>query len=221
MKCIIPCAGESSRMQYIPKMLININGKPLFLHVVDFWKNRVDQFIFVLRRKDTFYWEHLPENSAVVFQDEPKGLADAILRAEPYVNERFVVALGDCLYKGTFYWSEQRMGVGVWETYDLNEINKSYLVGVSPTTGLIEDVIEKPDTTVPHGNCGMGVYLLDTKVFDYIHRATFVNISGGDFTFILQEMVNDGEKISPIWFEGKYVNVGSPEDIIKAEEVLR
>lgn len=220
MKLVIPCAGESSRMYYVPKHLIKIRNKPLIAYVIDTWRDVVDSLVFVLRPNQSYMWELLPENSVVVFQSDPKGLADAILRAESCVSGRFVVNLGDCVFRGEFEETNCELGIGVWETDDLDEINKSYLVGVSPATGLVETVIEKPNTTIPHGNCGMGTYFLDDRVFDYIRR-TEIAPSGGDFTSILQKMIDEGEEIKPIWFKGKYVNVGSPEDIRKAEETLQ
>ena len=221
MKCVIPCAGESSRMSHIPKPLLLINGKPLLSHVIDMWRDHIDSFIFVLRRSATYIWEYLPENSAVVFQDEPKGLADAILRAEPYINGRFVVTLGDCLYVGRFEDKDFELGIGVWTTHSLEEFRKSYSVKVKD--GLVRTVIEKPNTyiySLENESCGMGVYFLDTRIFDYI-RKTRVKPGGGDFTEVLQAMIDGGEEIHPAYFHGNYINVGSPEDLKKAEEILR
>lgn len=220
MKCIIPCAGESSRMGAIPKTLLLINGKPLLTHVIDTWRDNVDSFIFVLKRSMTYIWEYLPENSAVVFQDEPKGLADAILRAEPYVNSKFVVTLGDCLYSGKFESRDFELGIGVWKTDNLTEVNKGYLV--EEMGGKVVRVLEKPNihpTDIQGPQlCGMGTYFLDTRVFDYIRR-TRTAPGGGDFTGVLQAMIDNSEKITPIYFKGKYINVGYPEDLKKAEEM--
>ena len=221
MKCIIPCAGESSRMAFVPKMLIQVKNKPVLTHIIDYWSGKVDSFIFVIRRKDTFYWQFFPENSAVVFQDSQKGLADAILKAEPYVDGRFIVALGDCLQKGTFEVTRNQadLGIGVWKTPCIKETKKSYLVSVD--NGLVSHVKEKPKMLAkPPYNCGMGTYFLDQRVFDYIRNA-IVAPGGGDFTAILQNMIDDGQLISPIWFKGKYINVGSPSDISVAEKVLK
>lgn len=220
MKCIIPCAGESSRMAYIPKMLIRIKGEPLISHIVEFWKDKVDGFIFVVRRKDTFYWDFFPANSAIVFQDEPKGLADAILKAEPYVGGNFVIALGDCLYRGVFSEEQMGFGIGVWSTYNVKEVEKSYLVEVR--NGTVSTVEEKPKVSMGSRmpmDCGMGVYFMDSTVFHYIRKSNAVP-GGGDFTLVLQEMIDHGISINPVWFSGKYINVGSPEDIAMAEEIL-
>jgi len=218
MKCIIPCAGESSRMSYVPKHLIQIKGKPLLSHVIDMWRDHVDGFVFVLKRSASYLWEYLQENSIVVFQDGPKGLADAILRAERCVNGRFVINLSDCIYSGKFEDKEFELGIGVWKTDNLTELNKNYLVETKGAA--ISRVVEKPNLITGYHNCGMGTYFLDTRVFEYIRKAS-VTPGGGDFTQVLQNMIDAGEKITPIWFEGNYINVTTPDDIRKAEGLFR
>jgi len=219
MKCIIPCAGESSRMSYVPKHLITINGEPLLHHVINSWKDKVDSFIFTIKRSMTYMWEFLPENAIVVFQDEPKGLADAILQAEKCVSGKFIVTLGDCLFKGSFAETEFDLGIGVWKTNNVDEVLKSYLVTVT-NSGNIAGLEEKPKIAPQPSNCGMGTYFFDTRLFDYI-RAYKGQLGGGDLTHIMQNMIDAGEKISPVWFRGDYINIGSPEDIRKAEEMLK
>ncbi len=221
MKCIIPCAGLSSRMSFVPKHLIQIDNRPLIHHVVDSWKDEVDTFIFVIRRSMTYMLEYLPEHSIVVFQDNPKGLADAVLQAEPCItsDERFVITLGDCLNRGCFQGSKTRLSVGVWQTNSLSEINKSYLV--YGTDRVVYKLVEKPKllTLESTANCGMGTYFMDQRVFEYIRRSNVLP-GGGDFTSVLQNMINAGEMISPNWFKGDYINVTQPDDIKKAEEIL-
>lgn len=225
MKCIIPCAGESSRMSYIPKHLIRIGGKPLLKHVIDIWKDSVDNFIFILKRSMTYLWEYLPENSAVVFQDEPKGLADAILKVEPYVDNDFVLALGDCLQKGQFGMGGKKLpiGIGVWKKCSLEELNKSY--SVEEYQGLVKFLVEKPrvpdESHLDYLGCGMGTYFLDRRIFKYIKDVLPKLVpGGGDLTEILQHMIFSGEEIVPVHFRGNYMNVTSPEDIKKAEGML-
>ena len=215
MKCIVPCAGESSRMSFVPKHLIQIQGKPLLQQVTARWSDPVDSFIFVARKSATYLWEFLPPNAALVFQDEPKGLTDAILCAEPYVGDKFVINLGDCLCRGTFETKNFELGVGVWETDDLKEVNKSYLV--EECNGLVTRVIEKPNLKVgyPKMKCGMGVYFFDSRLFSYIRKTLNPN-----FTQIIQDMVDAREPIAAVYFTGIYINVTHPEDIAKAEELL-
>lgn len=220
MKCIIPCAGLSSRMNYIPKHLVKVQNKPLIQYVIDTWTNVCDTFVFVIHPSMGYMLEHLPKDSIFVMQEEPLGLANAILRTERIFGrkERFVIALGDCIHRGTFEITKCRLGIGVWVTSDADELKKSYSVEVD-SVGAIKTLIEKPKN-LDVGNCGMGTYFMDSRVFKYI-ESTPVAPGGGDFTLILQHMILSGEEIKPIWFKGSYVNVGSPEDLAKAEKILK
>jgi len=221
VKIVIPCAGESSRMAYVPKHLVKVKEVPLISHVIDMWDEPENSFVFVIKRSMTYLWEYFPENSSVAFQDEPKGLADAVLQAASCVDGKFIVALGDCLQHGSFEPPKDdfNLGVGVWSTRRLKELNKSYLVLESD--GLVTKVIEKPRLCgrQPYSNCGMGTYFFDPRVFDYIRKSD-APLGGGDLTYVIQDMIDHGEKVVPVWFEGEYVNVGSPEDLKKAEELL-
>ncbi len=224
MKCIIPCAGESSRMAYMPKHLVRIGDKPLILHIVEAWKDYVDSFVFIVNKSSTYLWEYLPENAIVVFQEGPLGLANAILQAEKCVEDRFIINLGDCLINGKFDMEngETNLGIGVWKTTDLVELNKSYIVSVQQD--LVAQVVEKPNISTTDlattFYCGMGVYFFDVRLFDYIRKA-HLTPGGGDFTEVIQQMIDAGERISPIWFTGDYLNVGSPEDLKRAEDMLK
>jgi len=218
MKCVIPCAGMSSRMAFVPKHLLQVQGTPLIEHVVASWPGA--EFIFVLHPSMTYMWELLPKGCAVVFQEEPLGLADAILRAEPFLDGEFTVSLGDCLFRGEWGHRIPRCpGVGVWMTSDLRELNKSYLV--EAREGQVVRLSEKPGLTVVDEPmaCGMGVYFLPPWVFAYIRRRK-ASAGGGDFTYVLQDMVDDGAYLQAVQFEGSYVNVGSPEDLGAADTLV-
>lgn len=223
MKCVILCAGRGTRMgDDLPKVLIPINGKPLLHHVVDMWRDSVDEFIFVLGYKWMEVIEFLPQNSIYVFQDSQKGIADAILKVEPLINnEAFVVALGDCVQKGEWQIPSipPELGVGVWETNNNDAIKVSYSVEIKD--GYLSKVIEKPKEII-NNYCGMGTYFFDRRVFDYIRKTPVSTLRNEvEITDTLQLMINSGEKISPIFFNGEYLNVTYPEDIQKAERILR
>lgn len=218
MKCIIPCAGLSSRMEYVPKHLIQIQGKPLISHVIDRWKDVVDNFIFILRPDMTYMWEFLPSNSAVVFQTPSRGLAHAVYQAAPYVDDKFVLVLGDCLLgKGAFEEKPLSLGIGVTGETKY-EISKNFAVCTNGNR--ITGLYEKPQEPHSYNLCGMGVYFLDPTVFDYIEHVK-VKPGGGDLTAVLHAMIEDGVNISPVFFHGRYVNVSGPEDIKIAEEILK
>ncbi len=220
-------------MRAIPKPLLNVKGKPVLSYVVEFWKDRVDSYIFIVQRQAISYLaEYLPRNCAVIFQDEPKGLADAILRAEPYVRDTCVIALADCLQAGEFDFPNgvpvpgpggkglrPGLSVGVWETDNEYEIFKSYSVEL--LDGAVINLKEKPKVNET-GLCGMGTYFMDRRVFRHIREALpDLKPGGGDFTDVLQRMADAGEEIRPNFFRGQYINVNSPQDLVVADYMIK
>ena len=105
------------------------------------------------------------------------------------------------------------MGIGVWLSGSSQETTKNYLVKVRGNK--VERVIEKPLEGILNGLCGMGVYFFDKVVFDYIRTYSYL-----DITDILQKMIDMGEEITPVYFEGRYVNVTTPKDLRTAEGIV-
>jgi len=225
MKCVVLCAGKGTRMESdIPKVLIPINGKPLVQHVIDMW-NIVDEFIFVVGYRWKEVVKYLSKDSKYIIQKEQRGIADAILKVEGLVNDKFIVALGDCIQKGTWQIPLEeslQFGVGVWKTTNISEVNKNYLVKVSDKK-LITKVIEKPKLTyaVWDALCGMGTYFFDKRIFDYIRKTPKSSLRNEiEITDTIQLMINSRERVSPFFFIGRYLNITYPEDIKEAEELL-
>jgi len=229
MKCVILCAGKGTRMRFgIPKVLLKVNGKTLLAYITLQWSGLIDGYVIVVSKENERLIMENSGKAEFVVQKQRKGIADAILQAEPHIDNNFLVTLGDCLFNGEFNWEgAPSLGIGVWQTDNLVEINKSYLVEV--VNGLVTKVTEKPnvhpaDVDGPL-NCGMGIYFLDRRVFDYIRKtppsALYSLRSEVGITEVLQTMIDAGEKIVPIWFRGKYINVTYPEDLMKAEEVMK
>lgn len=124
-----------------------------------------------------------------VIQNEPKGLGDAILLCEKIIgSESFALLLGDELVMNE---NSSYYGIGdLARIYkDINKENKS-LIGVrevkevetykygiiSPADSFLDeniikvnDMIEKPKNNPPSNIASVGRYILDCKIFDYLH----------------------------------------------------
>jgi dTDP-glucose pyrophosphorylase len=231
--CVILCAGKGTRMgSEHPKVLIKVNDKPIVQYVVDYWKPYVNRFVFVVGYKGYEVIKYLHEsglkNYIIVSQFEQKGIAHALLQTEQKLSGNFVVALGDCIQKGHFnYPKSLQLGCGVWNGADLDEIYKSYSVFIlscDDKEDWVSKVIEKPKTVddIENAHCGMGTYFFDTSVFKYIKNTKPSLLRNEiEITDVIQNMINEGEEISPVGFDGVYINMTSPEDINEAEIRLK
>ncbi|MEF8874141.1 MAG: sugar phosphate nucleotidyltransferase [Candidatus Thermoplasmatota archaeon] len=223
-KCVVLCAGEGTRLrphsEKIPKVLLPVDEKPILDHIVDYWSEYTDDFVFVVGYKKEQvidFAQQLPINAEFVEQKELKGIADALTYTEDLVDDRFMVVLGDCLIDGQFEIPQDiKQGIGVLRTDEEEEIKQNYSVEIEE--GSISKVVEKP-TDLVNDLCGMGVYLFQKKLFDYIPMTPpSERTNNVEITDVIQTMIDHDEEISPLFFDGKYINVNTPEDLEKAQK---
>lgn len=228
MTCVVLCAGEGTRLlkdlkegDRVAKAMVDVAGKPLVSYVVDYWKQFATDFIFVVnfqKEKIIEYVKTLPIESRFVEQKELRGIAYALSLTEDMVTDNFVMVLGDCIIRGEFdFPSDMEMGVGVWRTQREEDIMRSY--SVETEGDRIFRVVEKPKVLV-NDFCGMGYYFFSKKVFDYIRKTPPSALRGEiEITDSLQQIINGGDRLSPVIFNGDYLNVTYAEDLPRAEAI--
>lgn len=226
LKCVVLCAGSGSRAsplsKEMPKVMIPINNRPILYYVIDYWKEYTDNLIFVVKYKKELIVEYVsaqPIDSQFVEQRELRGIADAVLCAKDLVGEHFIVVLGDCVCQGQFdFPQDMEQGIGVWQTANTKDIKQSY--SVATKNGLVSEVIEKPKE-IFNNLCGMGFYFFDRRIFDHIKLTKPSELRNEiEITDVIQNMILAGERISPVFLKGSYLNITFPQDIKKALGIL-
>jgi len=219
VKCVVLCAGKGTRLIpetfHIPKPMLLFKGRPVIEHVINYWKQFTSDFIFIVGYKKEIlidFVKKLPIDSEFIEQKELKGIAHAISLAKNSVSDNFIVVLGDCICKGEFDFPDQmEQGFGVWKTDNEDDIKRSFSVEIKDN--LVVKVVEKPKETV-NNFCGMGFYFFNKKVFDFIEKAEPTPPRNEiEITNVIQMMLGTGEKISPVFFEGDYINVTYSNDL--------
>jgi glucose-1-phosphate thymidylyltransferase len=233
LKCVMLCAGRGRRLlsyadgipnDDMPKVLHLVNGEPILHYVVDYWRQYTRDFVFVVhyKKQDVIdFVRGLPVSSVCVEQRELRGIANALTYAAPHVGERFILVLGDCVCDGLFSFPEgMQQGVGIWETEDSGAIKRSYSVEIDSDTALVRKVVEKPKF-LPNKWCGLGYYFFDRRVFHYIQRTPPSSLRGEvEITNVIQSMIDGGERISAVPYQGNYINITFPEDIHRAKAIF-
>lgn len=222
--CVVLCGGGGSRLLPLSllkqKSMIEVNEKPILQHIIDYWKSYTNKFVFIVKYKKEDiinFVKTLPIEAEFVEPNEIKGLADALSYVKDLVGERFFVVLGDCLCKGNFNFPDGiEQGIAVCETDKDEEIARSYSVELGENT-VIRKVVEKPQI-IPNKMCGMGFYFFKRTIFEYINKAKGKT---DDLTTIVQHMIDNGEKVHAIRFNGRYLNITFPNDLERAEEILK
>lgn len=224
LTCVIMCGGNSSRFGSFGKhkSLAPIAGQPVLSHVIEYWKPFAKNFIFVVKLGRQHIEDFVATQNLDARFVEPAslgGIADGLLYVEPLISGPFILVLGDCYCAGNFDFSHPfDYGIGVAPDSNPEAIQRSYAVFVE---GRKVTYVEEDPITVKNDLCGMGHYFFQPDVMDYI-RQTPVSAKSGELeiTDTLQTMINAGVDLRPVYLDGKYVNINTPEDLQDLENYL-
>ncbi len=227
LKCVVLAAGRGSRLLTLtddnPKPMVAITERPILDHVINYWKQYTNDFVFVVNYKKDKIIDYIKKfkdiNYRFVVQEELRGIAHALQAVEDVAGDKFIVVLGDCVCKGDFNFPQDMIqGVGIWETNDAKDIKNSYTVKL--TGNLVDKVREKPKR-VYNNLCGLGFYFFDKRVFDYIKKTPPSKLRGEiELTDVIQNMIKGKEKIFPVFFRGDYININTEDELNRAKKII-
>jgi dTDP-glucose pyrophosphorylase len=104
VQAVVPAAGEGTRLRPLtadrPKGLVEVAGQPLLAHVFDALGPVASECVVVVgyrgdQLRDQFGPRYRNLDLTYVRQSERRGLADAVLQAEPHIDGDFVSLNGD------------------------------------------------------------------------------------------------------------------------------
>lgn len=238
MKGLIPAAGRGTRLEpmtlAIPKELLMVGNKAIIEYVIDAMRivGITEITIVVGWRKHAILdylgsGERLDVKLTYVVQDKRDGLAKAVASGE-HINENdpFLVVLGDnFFYPKTFLENiidfhqeknaDATIGVGEVEDPTRHGIIKP------GRNDRIIDIVEKPTPKDAPSRIGcIGIYIFNPDVFDAIKRIKLGINKEYQLTDAIKIMINDGYKVFYNTIKGKHIDVGTLEDLRKANAYL-
>lgn len=233
---VILAAGKGVRAypstKYIPKVLLDVEGKSLIERNIELMKKlRIKKILIVIGYlghmiADNLKIKNLGVDISFVVQKEQKGIGHALLTVEKYVgNQNFLVILGDELYIDSnhskildLYKKGYDLVVGFREEKDKSKISKNFTGNIKENR--IKYLIEKPEN--PNNNLmGVGTYLLNSKVFDYIRNTPPSKLRNEvEITDVLSNMSRN-EKVYACMINGDYINITTVDDVNSANYELR
>ncbi len=238
MKAIIPVAGIGTRLQpltnKIPKVLLNVAGKPMLFHLIDelITSGRIDKIILIIGHlggqiKDAVVKAY-GQNSKITFefveQKGMLGLGHAIYHAKDFVsNEPVLVVLGDTIFEFDLnkMLSSEHSALGVKDVADIRRFGI-----VESKDGIITRMIEKPSgpEITKSKSAIAGIYLIKDaqKLFEAVVHLIENNIKTKNeyqVTDAMQKMIDDGEKFVPFEIQN-WFDCGKPETLLSTNAFL-
>ena len=235
MKAVVLAAGEGTRLRPLtvdkPKGMVDVAGKPILSHcfeqVAALGAEELVVVVGYKKEKIIEYYGDEFQGLPITYthQREQRGLAHALLTAEEYVDEDFMLILGDNVFQANLgdVVSRQRAdradAAFLVEEVPWEEASR-YGVCATNEHGEIVEVVEKPDD--PPSNLVMtGFYTFSPAIF---HACHLVQPSGRDeyeLSEAIDLLIQSGRTIDAIELEGWRTDVGYPEDREEAANRLR
>jgi glucose-1-phosphate thymidylyltransferase len=157
-----------------------------------------------------------------VYQDHPKGIAQAISLCKDFiVNEKFVVFLGDNILKRSIAdYAKGFQNSDSAATVLLCEVDNPTRFGIADVKGgKIVKIMEKPKNP-PTNLAVTGIYFLTPIIFDIIRRLKPSWRDELEITDALEMLLEEGHKIAYHTVTDYWKDTGTPQDIIHANEII-
>jgi glucose-1-phosphate thymidylyltransferase len=234
MKGLILSGGKGTRLQPITftsaKQLVPVANRPVLFYGIQAMADAGIEEIGIIIAPET--GEEIREavgdgsrfgvRVTFIVQDEPAGLAHAVLTAEPFLGEdQFVMYLGDNLLQG-----------GITELVrDFERERPDAMILLTPVPdpehygvaelhdGRVTSLQEKPPE--PKTDLALvGVYLFTACIHDAA-RAIEPSARGElEITDAIQRLVDDGRRVDPHVVQGWWKDTGRLDDMLEANRLI-
>lgn len=235
---VLPAAGAGVRAYprtvYVPKVLLEIAGKPLIVRNLEILRDRLgirDVVVIVGYLADQVR-AVLGDGSAhgvrlrfVDVGDPKMGLARGLYQAKQHLTEPFVAILGDELYLDSNHGAllplpePWEAACAVLRVDDPRLIKKNYSLTIAD--GLIRDLEEKPKV-IENDFLGCGTYVFRPSIFDAIDATAPSKRSGRvELTDAIRTLIQQQKPVRVFELRGDYFNINSVEDQNTANYLVR
>lgn len=235
---IIPAAGKGIRLndlmltRVLPKPMLPILNKPLLQFALENIKTLGAEEIFiVVGSKKQIIKEFFGDGEdfgvhiTYIEQKPVRGIAHAISLTRDFIDEPFSVILGDDLTIThslnnllKIFWNKKAIAVeGIVNDNNPDRIKRACCIELE--NDKITRIIEKPVT--PQSNFrGIGVYLFDPQVFDYIDLTPVsTKRNEKEITDTIGLIAEQGRAYAAL-INGTNINVNTSIDLLEATKLL-
>ena len=232
MKGLILAGGHGTRLRPLTysqqKQLIPVANKPILFYaledVIEAGAKKIG--IIVGPNKEqvraTVESENWDAGIDFIYQEEPKGLAHTILVAKEFLDEPFVMYLGDNILregieKHAKKFEENKNDASIM----LTEVENPRQFGIAELNddGTIKRLIEKPKH--PPSNLALvGIYFFKPVILEACKRIKPSWRNELEITDAIQWLIDNGYKVGWTKVEGWWKDTGKTEDILEANRLI-
>jgi glucose-1-phosphate thymidylyltransferase len=233
MKGLILSGGRGTRLRPLTytsaKQLVPVANKPvLFYGIESLAAAGITEIGIVVGDTQAEIKAAVGDGSAwgvrvtYIAQDEPRGLAHAVLISESFIRgEPFVMYLGDnLLNKGINRFVDEFTCVRPAAQILLARVPDPQMFGVAElANGRVVRLVEKPKE--PRSDLALvGVYMFSSAVFESVKRIRPSFRHELEITDAIQDLIDRGLEVRPHIVDGWWKDTGRLEDMLEANRLI-
>jgi len=232
MKALILSGGHGTRLRPLTysqqKQLIPVANKPiLFYAIEDIIEAGIKDICIitgpnreqVIETVNSVNWD---VNITFIHQVEPKGLAHTILIAQDFLDEDFVMYLGDNILKdGIVKHIQKFKKLNPDSLILLTEVDNPHQFGIAEfdENGKVKRLIEKPK--VPPSNYALvGIYFFKPIIIEACKNIKPSWRNELEITDAIQWLLDNYYKVESSLVKGWWKDTGKPDDILEANRLV-
>ena len=232
MKGVVLAGGSGTRLRpttrVVNKHVLPIYDEPMIYYPVRTLLDAgIDEILVISNADHLGKYIQLLENEkdldaefSYKVQSEPKGIAHAVSLAENFVDDEFVVILGDNIIFGDLSTEISPLTEDEDARIFLKKVDEPAAYGVaSVENGKVTKLEEKPEN--PDSDYAViGLYLYNSGVFDVIENQEPSDRGEYEITDVNQHYVDQStltyRSVNKEWFDA-----GTPEGVFRAAQLVR
>ncbi|MDB2273365.1 sugar phosphate nucleotidyltransferase [Halorubrum ezzemoulense] len=223
---VVLAAGRGTRMRPLtdrrPKPLLPVGDRSLLERVFDTARDVVDEFVVVTGYRGDAIRDAVGESYRgrpvhYVEQAEALGTAHAVAQAEPVVDDDFLVLNGDVVVDASLPDALAEAGAPAIAATEVED-PRAYGVLSVGDDGALAGIVEKPDDP-PTTLANVGCYAFEPEVFEYIEDTPESERGEYEITTTIDRLLGDGRRIAVATYDGTWLDVGRPWELLEANEL--
>lgn len=233
MKAIVLAGGEGTRLKPLtykrPKPLMPVAGRPCIDYVIRSLVASGFQEIITTTAylSDTLIksiGDGVGYNASILysFEANPAGTAGAVRRVANFVDDTFVVAMGDILadvdFRALYDFHRRKGGVVTIALTEVEDPTQYGIVGLD-AKGRIQKFKEKPTKEAAFSKlANAGIYVCEPEILDFIPADQKFDFSKDLFPKLMSKgLALYGQRLEGVWMD-----IGRPHDLwLASMEVVR
>ncbi|HYO81267.1 MAG TPA: sugar phosphate nucleotidyltransferase [Bryobacteraceae bacterium] len=232
-KAIVLAAGRGTRMGTLtadlPNPMLPVDGRPMLEHILErLSKAGIRRVLLVVGYRRETIIEHFAGYEALdieyAVQETPTGTGSAVALGREFAgSDPCLLTFGDIICEPTDYAGLVNMFAecshGVLGAKHVDDPWQG--AAIYEERGIIQRIVEKParGTSSTHWNSA-GLYVFAPVLFRYLDRLQMSPRGEYELTSAIADMIADGQKLRLYALEGRWRDVGRPEDLQAAADIV-